>query len=171
MPIIADFTQDKKFTERARELLVRDLYPNLAWNGQFVSLAKSDGSQVLQRQAHIDVVVQTGPECSITVEEKIVRKKYDAFAIETHSHLPERDGWIFTSTADMLIYVFSLPGGLECWIMSMPSLRQWFTRHEKNFPMARTKNGINGSEVYESQCRIVPIEKCAILKTRKRLLW
>jgi hypothetical protein len=168
---LKNFYDDKNFTERARALLVRDLYPNMAWNGQFVSLAQSDGSQHLQRNAHIDAVIQTGEGVSITVEEKIARRKYDCFAIETHSHLPKKDGWIFTSTADLLIYVFTLRDGLECWLMSLPALRQWFTPRQHNFAVARVQNGINGTRIYDSECRIVPIADVNVLKTERRLFW
>jgi hypothetical protein len=138
---VTDFDSDKAWTEQARGSFERDLYPALAWEGRFVYLARSAGSEFLQRVAHIDAVVQTGPGVSITVEEKIVRRKYAALAVETHSRVEsgERDGWIYTSTADTLIYAFGVQGGLECWIMSLPALRQWFEPRESG--VRRTAGG------------------------------
>jgi hypothetical protein len=170
---VTDFDSDKAWTEQARRLIERDLYPALAWEGRFVYLARSAGSEYLQRVAHIDVVVQTGPGVSITVEEKIVRRKYAALAVETHSRVEsgERDGWIYTSTADTLIYAFGVQGGLECWIMSLPALRQWFEPREHDFAERQVMNGRDGKVWYHTRCRLVPLRDIPIQRTLRQLWW
>jgi hypothetical protein len=168
-----DFETDNLFTQRARALIERDLYPRLAYNNHYVSISGiSGGSGFLQRQGHIDAVLQTGPGVSVTVEEKIVRNKYDRFAIETHSN-HERgnpDGWIHVSTADMLIYAFGIPHGLECWIMSLPALRQWFIPREERYRYHDIRNVYRGN-VYHTRVRVVPIQDVSIAKSQYTLTW
>jgi len=162
----ADFQNDLRFTEQARSLIVRDLYPKLTKGRGFVSVNGSAGSLWLQKNAHIDAVLQVAPNRSVTVEEKIVRQKYSAFTIETHSVLEsgERNGWIYASTADWLLYAFCVPGGLECWFMALPSLREWFALHETRYRHCDTLNRFLNGTMYHTRCRIVPIRDIACQK-------
>jgi hypothetical protein len=171
---LADFDLDLQFAEFARPLIERDLYASWAWEGRFVSIgSNSQGSMVLQKSAHIDAIIQTGPKTSITVEEKIVRQKYTAFAIETHGDLRVQpaNGWIYSSTADKLVYAFGLPFGLEVWVMSLPELRDWFAPRELTFPLSDIPNLYRGGDEYVTRVRVVPIRAIPVDKHQYLLRW
>lgn len=159
--IITDFTADKEFANTARKLIERDLYPCLSYLGRFVSInGSSSGSDYLQRNAHIDAVLQSTVGASLTVEEKIVRKRYDAFAIETNSNVGaagRADGWLYTSTADLLLYAFTIPGGLDCWLMSLPALRELVSARVGTYRATYSASGWGGQGKYTSRCVLVPI--------------
>lgn len=160
---IAQYDIDHTFTEHARSLIERGLYAQIAYQGRYVSINGSAGATFLQRVAHIDAVIQIAPDRILTVEEKIVRRKYDAFAIETHSNLElslergQPDGWIHVSTADRLLYAFRVPEGLEVYVMPLDELRAWFVPHEEQYAISDTPNGWGGRVIYHTRCRIVPI--------------
>lgn len=155
--VTANFLADRAFSNRARRLLVTDFYPRIADDGKFVTLRGSDGSMWCQTQAHIDVVLEYRGR-SVTVEEKIVRGKYTALAVETLSNRElSRPGWIMNSQADWLLYAFTVPTGLEAWVMPMASLRQWFLAATRPYPQVETLNPLRGGESYHSVCVIVPI--------------
>jgi hypothetical protein len=116
--------------------------------------------------------VQVEASRSVSVEEKIVRRKYTAFAIETHSNLERGTrGWIYTSTADQLLYAFGLPLGLEVWLMPMADLREWFVPREQLYPASDTPNGQGGQVLYHTRCRIVPIADVGCRKRHYALKW
>lgn len=152
---MANFQRDLAFTEAARELLDRDFYPRY---GTAIPLGRSFGSMWLQRNAHIDAVLQLFDGRSVTVEEKIVRKHYVKFAIETEGNLEkstaegEPNGWIYTSTADWLLYAFTTSDGLEVHRIDLPALRKWFLKVQFSFPVTDTHN-----YGYVSRCRLVPV--------------
>jgi len=183
MTTVANFEKDHAFTERARRLLDRDYYPGKAYMGRFVYVGgNSGGSQAIQRIAHADVVVQHAPGISHVYEEKIVRAKYAAFTLETHSNferwgsegatLTRKDGWIFTSEADYLLYAFTIEGGLEVWSLPMVRLREWFVPRETHFPFADVSNvDRSGRVAYTTRCRVVPIKDIPIQKEREVLAW
>jgi hypothetical protein len=164
----ANFDDDLAFTEKARVLLEEQLYRQWAYQGRFVSLSgESPGTMFLQRNAHIDVAIQVMQDdrvTCLTIEEKIVRQRHTALAIETHSDKRrDKSGWIYTSTADVLLYAFGLAyGGLEVYTMSLPALRKWFLPVADTFPKANTPN--NGADgLFYSECRIVQITKIPVL--------
>lgn len=153
------FDLDKAFTARQRALIEQRLYAT--W-GPYVSLGESGGSMWLQRHAHIDAVVERAGR-SLTVEEKIVRRAYPAFAVETHANLEKSlaagqpDGWLWTSTADLLLYAFSHPFGLETYVMGLPELRAWFGARESVFRAVDTPNVRQGRLLFTSRCRLAPV--------------
>lgn len=169
---MTSFTEDREFTQRARELLEEQLYPRLAYNGRFVAVDGSVGSRWIQSNAHIDCVVQTGPGVSITVEEKIVRKVYTAFAIEVEGdaqrsvEVGEPNGWIYTSTADVLVYAFTVPAGLDAYYFRMAALRRWFFQNYTRYVQVERPNGF-GDHV--SRCILVPIRDTETLWTKYEL--
>jgi len=88
-----------------------------------------------EQRRGIDTIIRIG-DLTFTVDEKIVRKKYDAFALETKScTIPghEKPGWMFYGEADRLIYCFSIDGGLECHTINFTLLQKWFLPREKDF--------------------------------------
>lgn len=166
------FNDDREFTQRARELLEQQLYPRLAYNGRFVAVDGSAGSRWIQSNAHIDCVVQTGPGVSITVEEKIVRKLYNAFAVETEGDLQrsqqagEPDGWIHTSTADVLVYAFTVPAGLDAYYFRMAALRRWFMQNSDRYLTVERSNGFGD---HLARCVLVPVRDTESLWTKYEL--
>jgi len=158
---IADFKQDLAFAERARVLL-NGFYESVAKEGKFVPLERSPGSIWIQRNAHVDCILSSRRGGSVTIEEKIVRwpgYKYSAMTLETHSNLERTqeddigDGWMKTSTADILLCAFEGPeGGLTVWAFDLPMLREWFFANFENYPIADTSN-----RYYTTRCRVVPM--------------
>lgn len=162
-PGVANFYKDLAFADLSRLRLERYFYPNIARDGRFVGLERSNGSVYIQRHCHVDCIVASKNGGSVAFEEKIVRwpgKKYTAMVIETHSNyertLEEKigDGWIKTSVADFLLYAFEQADRrLLTWVFDLPKLREWFINsdHEK-YPLSLTDNGY-----YSTACRVVPL--------------
>ena len=154
---MASFVTDLKYTELARSRLEEFYYPTIAYCGQFVSIGKSAGSLWLQRNAHIDVIMATKKDGSVTVEEKIVRWlgwERDCIMIETHSDYPELDGWIAVSKADYLLYGFQLEDRrLSVWVFDLPKLRAWFQPIENSYKIVDTQN-----RDWLTRCRLVPLK-------------
>ena len=155
------FVNDKRFAIEGGRLLDAQLYPQLAWCGRWVRVASSgdnDGSDWLQRNAHIDVVLQVSEKASITVEEKIVRRVYPAFAIELKANhkMVGLDGWFYKTTADVLVFAFTRPdGGLEAHTMAMGALRAYLAPRMRDYPLKAVDNGI-----YTSTVLLLPVREC-----------
>ena len=158
---IAQFRADKQFAVDGGKLLDAQLYPQLAWCGRWVRLSSKiadDGSDWLQRNAHIDVVLQMNEHTSITVEEKIVRRVYPAFAIELKANhrTPGQDGWFYATTADVLVFAFTRPdGGIEAHTMAMGALRGYLLPRMGQYPLKAVDNGI-----YTSTVLLLPVREC-----------
>lgn len=155
MPV-AVFDNDLKFTETARALLVEQLYPLVCT--QCVSFTHhTRGSMWVQKNAHIDAVLQLPNGVSVTVEEKIARKPHPSFALETEAHREQhKPGWMYTTTADWLVYAFVQPYGMDAYIMLFPALQAWFKRvtGAEHFHPVDTKNRLG----FTTRCVLVPID-------------
>lgn len=126
-----DFLDDDKFQREQRDKYLLPLF----YKKRFNNFVFCDGFDHEQRRG-IDTIVRIG-NLRWTIDEKIVRKRYTAFALETKScTLPghEKPGWMFYGEADRLLYCFSITNGLECFIVDFPKLQTWFWMHEKTFP-------------------------------------
>jgi hypothetical protein len=175
---VANFDVDLEFAEKARKLLERELYAKWGYEGRYVSIGmNTDCSRHLQKHVHIDAIVQTGPDKTVGIEEKIVRvpegrKPYTAFTLETHSDLKRTppDGWMYTSAADLLLYAFGLPYGLTVWTMPLNELRDWFYDKEDRYGITDTKNYRDGNE-WVTRCRVVPIRDIPITKHEYHLFY
>jgi hypothetical protein len=121
------------------------------------------------RPFDIDTTVETSSG-EKGVEEKIVHwplikgtktpraDPYTAFALETMSCTTEgreREGWMRSSQADILIYCFSVPDtevGLNCYVMDMQTLKQWFWNADQSmWPVTRT------DQINRTECLVVPV--------------
>ena len=106
-----------------------------------------------EQRRGIDTIIRIGDKV-FSIDEKIVRKQYDAFALETKSCTVEgheKTGWMFYSEATRMIYCFAFDGGLDCYVIDFTKLQKWFWPRERSFPQFRmeTKNKTSG--------RVVPI--------------
>ena len=104
-----------------------------------------------------------------TYENKVRRKKWDDFALETKSCTVrgyEKDGWMKYSCANWLIYGFDLVTSIELYQIDFRKLRAWFW-NDDNFLNYST---IITSQINRTESRIVPIEDVAqFIKNRFRL--
>ncbi|MBF0160026.1 MAG: hypothetical protein HQL58_10950 [Magnetococcales bacterium] len=129
-----DFDYDNSWQKHIRdEILIPQFYRVQATEGRYVLLDKGGLATRLQRELGMDTIFQAEGGEVVTIEEKIVRwhaYAYAAFCLETHScTVPghESDGWMVYSKADYLLYCFFRPGhGLDCHLIDLPKLREWF---------------------------------------------
>lgn len=142
-----DFTTDDAWQRQ-----MRDKYLLPHYRRHFADFHFCD-TLVDEQRRGIDTIIKIGSK-RFTVDEKIVRKQYDAFALETKScTVPghEKTGWMFYGDADLLLYCFFIDAGLDCYMMDFQKLRKWFWTCESTFAPFQmdTKNKTAG--------RVVPI--------------
>lgn len=126
-----DFYTDDRWQREQRD---RYLLP-LFYRKHYARFQFCDHLPEEQRRG-VDTIIWIGDR-RYTVDEKIVRKKYTAFALETKScTVPghEKPGWMFYGEADRLLYCFSIPKGLFCYVLDFPKLQTWFWTQEPTFP-------------------------------------
>jgi hypothetical protein len=143
---------------RQRDMILKPFFYDRYFPDRYRFLDNNDPTQ-----RYVDTLVET-PGGQKTVEEKIVHwptdgtTGYTAFALETWTcTVPgyERQGWMYTSVADILIYAFSTPKsevGLNVYVMDMQALKKWFWETgEEMWPITRT------NERNRTECRVVPV--------------
>lgn len=147
-----DFVPDDLYQRQKRDQILKPKLYDRWWHGLYHFC--DDAADMDYQKRGIDTVVST-MQGVVTIEEKIVRNTYDAFALETRScTVPgyEKPGWMFYCEAARLLYCFPLgSAGLECWWMDMPALQAWFWPIETSFRpfQMSSKNMTSG--------RVVPI--------------
>jgi len=106
-----------------------------------------------QKKFDIDRVVRVKDRV-FGIEEKIVRKVYDCIYIEEMScPATNKKGWIYTSAADRLLWVFCGSNMLHLFEIDMKKLRHWFKTVDKtNYRRHQNK------EYNMSTGRLVPIK-------------
>lgn len=142
-----DFVDDDKWQREQRDRYLVPLY----YRKCFSSFQLCDRLPDEQRRG-IDTIITIGRTHRWTIDEKIVRKKHTAFVLETKScTVPgyEKPGWMFTNDVDRLLYCFSVPNGLDCFMIDFHKLHSWFWAHENTFPSFQmdTKNRTAGRVV------------------------
>lgn len=154
------YARDLAFTNTARKLITEQLYPRFAVSQ--VSIGGSLGSEWVQQNAHIDAILALKDGRSITVEEKIIRRPWPSFALETWSSVErERPGWIYTSKADWLLYAFIQPYGMDAYLMEFDKLQGWFNRVQAaiHYHPHDTENKMKYGDRFTSRCILVPIDE------------
>lgn len=153
------FSERIEWMMKARKLLDDAFYPNFAYQGRWVYMGCSPGSDWMQRKEHIDVVIQVegsgravvlqaGPQ-SLTVDEKIDSKNRSTIFCETMSDKDRRKpGWMVkgVSKADVLLWAFNRqqPAGLEVHMFWLKLLIDWFWPRASQFveyPISNNENG------------------------------
>lgn len=101
----------------------------------------------------------------LLVEVKVRGKFYDDILIETRSNYERNKlGWIWTSQAYLLAYVFHIDGKLhpKRYLLHMPSLREWFRNNQHRYiPLLAPnppKNPVYHTEFYPVPPRDIPPE-------------
>jgi hypothetical protein len=172
------FVVKNEWQIRQRNTILKPFFYDRYFPGKYRFL---DSNNPAERYA--DTLVQMSDGTVLKVEEKIVHWPmdkftkqprewaYTAFALETWTCTTpgwERQGWMHTSTADILIYAFSVPKseiGLDCYTMNMQPLKQWFwSVGEDAWAITRT------DESNHTECRVVPIADVTANVAAKRYL-
>jgi hypothetical protein len=180
-PRLNEFELDDAWQRGVFDRLLRPVLREHAYeNGiVFVDIA-SPVASMLQRQAHIDVLVQLPEAKMMSLEIKLVRfpgarqgspGRYhwrDLF-LETYScTVPghEARGWMATSKADILLWgqVSLNEDSINCWPLPFAPLRKWMRAHFYELPERDVPNVINGCAL-RTRGRLAPIQKlCSDLK-------
>ncbi len=129
-----DFHHDDVWQRSIRdEILVPQFYQKQAIDGRYVLADKGGLASKLQRELGVDTIYQAVTGEMVAIEEKIVRwpgYTYTSFCLETHScTVPGREspGWMVHGSADYLLYCFSTAKqGLDCHLIELPKLKEWF---------------------------------------------
>ena len=129
------FQHDWFFGVRQYRHLLDAFYQQYCYEQRYVFVDRSRCSNLLQREWKVDTMVQKDAQCSLAIEEKIVKwpannTPYTAFFLETRSCTNkdhESDGWMKTSQADLLFYAFEIQDvGLVAYLLDFPRLQHWF---------------------------------------------
>ena len=154
------FEKDNKWQREIRDrILVPGFYRRYSHNGRYVVLDKGRMATLIQRRFAADTVAQGKDGEAIFIEEKIARRSYTSFFLETESCTKpghESDGWMKYGEADILLYAFAHTGEqlLDVYWIDFPRLKTWFWTTFEHYPYrpacgGTTPNGTMG--------RVVPI--------------
>lgn len=159
-----EFERDDKWQRGAREMFLRPFYARHFSSFEFV-----DGD--------VDTIAvgrKTGK--TYRIEEKLQRaprrlERFGNYPLETMScSVPgrERDGWMATSTADLLLFGFCNVGEttLDVHVLDMPALKAWFWPRVDMFRRCVNPQ-LNQSVAYMVPFGIVPRE----IRLYRTLLW
>jgi hypothetical protein len=153
--VSGEFEQDKLWMQGVRERFLRPFYERHTVSFEFV-----DGD--------VDTIIvsrKTGNQ--LGVEEKLIRpprvlEAFGNYLLETMSNTNlghERDGWMVTSPADLLLYGFCGRAELtmDVHILDMPALKAWFRPRCDMFESYVTEQ-FNHTRVSKVPFGIVPRE-------------
>lgn len=155
----SSFVSDLNYSETAKNIL-KDVYKKMSFEGRFVFVNKGEkykslGSDLIQKQLCVDTVAQISDCESILVEEKFRRHDYGDLLIETAScTVPgrEKEGWIYTSQADFLVYVIDGKFEVKIYIIDMKKLRNFYLYNTAKYPRKRTE------QINKTEFVLVPFE-------------
>jgi len=149
-PKVYSFTERNEWMLEARILLDINFYPHFAYQGHWVYIGgNSKGSAHIQREAHIDTIVQiTDQGYTLTIDEKLDRKNRSTIFAETVSMKEyDKPGWMVpgVSKADLLLWAFrsKRPTGLKVYTFWLECLIKWFWPRKSMYPQFEilNKNG------------------------------
>lgn len=133
-----DFFADDRWQRKVRDREFGGLYRDISSHTFVLDPAEDQGAQscvmAIQKEIGIDTLAVIEGRI-MGIEEKIVRwpedgEPHHAYALETQScTLPghEKDGWMFYSAADLLLYGFEQKdGSVVADMIPMQPLRMWF---------------------------------------------
>ncbi len=165
-------TRDDEWQKAVRDRLLVPYYRKISHEEQFTCLDGLDPS-VLELQKRGDTIVRTKTTVKF-IEEKFVRwpgYEYSAFALETKSCTNrgrQSEGWMATSKADVLAYVFVREQDREAlvYFIPFPELKEWFEQHQHEYRVWRATYS------NRTECRIVDISDvvAAMPKVQVRVL-
>lgn len=157
-----NFYADDTWQRKIRDKTLAPYYSHISKDGRFVFLDKGKLATKLQREFAIDSILQGKGNSAVGIEEKIVRwpgYKYTSYTLETMScTIPgrEKQGWMYYSTCDYLLYCFLQADSISMIAHLIPfqKLQNWFFEGDryKSYRSSFT-NQINRTET-----KIVPID-------------
>lgn len=158
-----EFVHDDEWQKDIRDRILKPWYQKHSFEGRFVFADKGKLATKIQREMAIDTIAQIPNGFIRGVEEKIVRwpangRPYQNFTFETMScTVPghEKQGWMYYSNCDTLLYCFVQEDGNSIIAYSIPfdNLKKWFFENDRytGYPTTVTK------QINKTECRIVPI--------------
>jgi hypothetical protein len=140
---LSDFARDDAWQRDLRDRILAPGFYDKYANGRYIFIDKGRLAKKLQKQYSIDTILQNKDGEVICIEEKIVRKpkygKYPTFFLETQScsvagH--ESTGWMTYAESDYLFYCYEQASSdeLDCYLIDLPKLQEWFWQHDTEFP-------------------------------------
>ena len=153
-----NFMKDNNWQLQIREKLLKPFYTKRAYEGRFIFADKGRLADILQKEMDVDTVIQKKDNSILAIEEKIVRYpgyKYTSYTLELMSCTVkgrEREGWMYYSRCDVLLYCFvQEDGSIEAHAIPFPPLQEWFMDNYKNYKSTITK------QINHTECKLVPI--------------
>lgn len=129
-----EFVRDDRWQRIKRDNLLQPYYRNICEDGRFVFLDKGKLADRIQREEAIDTILQLRNNGVLGIEEKLVRwpgYKYLSYTFETKSCTVEgreKQGWMYYSTCDYLLYGFVQEdnASIVAHLIPFPKLKAWF---------------------------------------------
>lgn len=152
MPHVVEWIQQK-----FRFKLIRDVHKDPAFYARDIDLIMEDLDRVMPSPLFIEV--------------KIRNQLYEDILIETKKNVEQnKPGWIWTSEAQLLAYVFYVDGNLLSrprYLMHLPTLREWFRQNQSRYQAMLApnppQNPVYHTEFYSIPLRDIP-EKIFVLR-------
>lgn len=147
-----NFDKDLRYSQEVKSIL-KDIYSQRAFEKRYVFIDKGEkyrslGSEYIQKNLCVDTILQIDDNESILIEEKFRRVDYGDLLVETKSCSNigyEKEGWIYTSQADYLVYVVDSKNVFKIYIINMNKLKDFFLKNKDKYISKRTQQ-INRTE-------------------------
>lgn len=157
-----EFIRDDNWQRIQRNKILKPYYKKICDEGRFVFLDKGKLADRLQREEAIDTVLQTRNNGVLGIEEKLVRYpgyKYTAYTLETMSCTVqgrEKEGWMYYSTCDYLLYGFIQEDSscIDAHLIPFPKLQTWFFEDNRYL----SYRPFITDQINHTETRVVPIK-------------
>jgi hypothetical protein len=97
----------------------------------------------------------------LRIECKIRSEKYadtGDILIETKSNVERKTlGWIYTSKADLLAYLWPTSNGVEGYVINLPKLQNWWKLNKHRYPNYILAPNPPGKPIYHTKCHPIPV--------------
>ena len=159
-PGMNEFKRDDAWQKDVREKLLKPFYEKVACEGRYVFVDQGPLAEILQKEFHIDTIIQRDQGRAVTFDEKIVRwpgYEYTAFTLETMSCTVEgreSPGWMHMAQCDYILYCFlQADGSAVAYSIPFKELNNWFFENDRymNYSITRSE------QLNKTECRVVPV--------------
>lgn len=154
-----DFERDNAWQLQVRDRFLAPFYGRYSLEGRYVFVDKGRCARLIQKRMAVDTIAQSRRGGAVCIEEKIVRREYPCFFLETESCTKpghESSGWMTYAEADYLLYCFETASGsaLKCYLIDFPALKEWFWKEHGRFRRHQMRGTLN-----ETAGQLVPIHE------------